>query len=132
MFIDTIVYANGKILEKPKSIEEARENLVLCSNNTNSVITGITLINKYTNEIIQDYQETKVTLTNISDEDIDYYIKNEPNIMYVSGFVIESFVSNFIKNINGSYYNILGVPVEKIYEPFKLGHSLKRFRKINH
>lgn len=114
--IDTIVYANGKILEKPKSIEEARENLVLCSNNTTSVITGIALINKYTNEIIQDYQETKVTLTNISDEDIDYYIKNEPNIMYVSGFVIESFVSNFIKNINGSYYNILGVPVEKIYE----------------
>lgn len=114
--IDTIVYANGKILEKPKSIEEARENLVLCSNNTTSVITGITLINKYTNEIIQDYQETKVTLTNINDEDIDYYIKNEPNIMYVSGFVIESFVSNFIKNINGSYYNILGVPVEKIYE----------------
>ena len=36
--------------------------------------------------------------------------------MYASGFIVETIISNFIKNINGSYYNILGVPVEKVYE----------------
>lgn len=36
--------------------------------------------------------------------------------MFTSGFIVETIVSNFIKNINGSFYNILGVPVEKIYE----------------
>mgnify|MGYP004640847743 FL=1 len=36
--------------------------------------------------------------------------------MYASGFIIETVISNFIENINGSYYNILGIPVEKIYK----------------
>lgn len=114
--LDTVVSVDNKIIEKPHSLEEARNNLKLSSGKTSSVITGIALINKYTNEIIQDYQETKITLNEICDEDINYYIENEPNAMYVSGFVIESVASNFIKNINGSFYNILGVPVEKIYD----------------
>lgn len=114
--LDTVVYVDNKIIEKPHSLEEARNNLKLSSGKTSSVITGIALINKYTNEIIQDYQETKITLNEICDEDINYYIENEPNAMYASGFVIESVASNFIKNINGSFYNILGVPIEKIYD----------------
>ena len=114
--LDTVVYVDNKIIEKPHSLEEARNNLKLSSGKTSLVITGIALINKYTNEIIQDYQETKITLNEICDEDINYYIENEPSAMYASGFVIESVASNFIKNINGSFYNILGVPIEKIYD----------------
>lgn len=114
--MDTVVYSNGKILEKPKTIDEAKRNLKEASNNTNLVITGITLINTITNEIITDYQETKVMLNNISSDDIDYYIENEPNVMHASGYIIETVASNFIKKIDGSFYNILGVPVEKIYE----------------
>ena len=75
-----------------------------------------TKINKYNNEIVQDFQETKITLNNISDEDIEFYIENEPGVLYASGFIVETIVSNFVKSIEGSFYNILGVPVEKIYE----------------
>lgn len=114
--IDTVVLSDNKILEKPNNKEEAKANLKNSSGKTTSVITGITLINKYTNEIVQDFQETKITLDEISDEDIEYYINNEPGVMFSSGFIVETIVSNFIKNINGSFYNILGVPVEKIYE----------------
>lgn len=114
--IDTVVYANGKILEKPKNLKEARDNLKNSAGKTTSVITGIALINKYTNEIIQDFQETKITLNEISEDDIDYYMENEPGVLYASGFIVETIVSNFIKTIDGSFYNILGVPVEKIYE----------------
>lgn len=114
--IDTVVLSGNKILEKPNTKEDAKENLRNSSGKTTSVITGITLINKYTNEIVQDFQETKITLNEISDEDIEYYINNEPDVMFASGFIVETIVSNFIKNINGSFYNILGVPVEKIYE----------------
>lgn len=117
--LDTVVYVNGKILEKPKSIDEAKQNLKICSSNTSYVITGIALINKYNNQIINDYTETKVILNDICDEDIEYYIENEPDVMYASGFVIETIASNFIKKIDGSFYNILGVPVEKIYEYLK-------------
>lgn len=113
--IDTVVFASNKILEA-NTIEEAKENSRLSAGKTTSVITGITLINKYTNEVIQDFQETKITLNEISDEDIEYYIENEPDVMYASGFIVETIASNFIKEIKGSFYNILGVPVEKIYE----------------
>ena len=114
--LDTVVYVDGKILEKPKNLDEVRKFLRLCSNNTTSVITGIAMINKDTNEIIKDTAKTEVTLRNLSDKDIEYYIENEPDKMYVSGFVIETVISNFIEKINGSYYNILGIPVETIYK----------------
>ena len=114
--LDTVVYVDGKILEKPKDLDEVREFLRLCSNNTTSVITGIAMINKDTNKIIKDTAKTEVTLRNLSDKDIGYYIENEPDKMYVSGFVIETVISNFIEKINGSYYNILGIPVETIYK----------------
>lgn len=114
--LDTVVSVGNKILEKPKSINEAKDNLRLCSNNTFKVITGIALINKINNEIINDYQETVITLNKIDECDIDYYIDNDPNVLYASGFTIETVVSNFINKIEGSFYNILGIPVEKIYE----------------
>lgn len=114
--LDTVVYINGKILEKPKSLEEAKKVIKYCQNKTTKVITGIALINKKNNEIINDFVETKVTLRKISNKDINYYIENEPNILNVSGFVLETIISNFIEKIEGSYYNILGIPVETIYK----------------
>jgi septum formation protein len=114
--LDTIVLIENQIIEKPKSIEEAKENLRNSSNKTTKVITGIAMLNKTTNKEIIDYQETLVTFNEIAEEDIDFYIENEPDAMYASGFIVETICSNFIKEIKGSYYNILGVPVEKIYE----------------
>ena len=114
--LDTVVVIGNKILEKPESIHEAKENLRLCSNNTFKVITGIALINQMNNELVSDYQETFITLNKIDECDIDYYIENDSNVLYASGFTIETVVSNFINKIEGSFYNILGIPVEKIYE----------------
>ena len=114
--LDTIVLIDNKIIEKPKTIEEAKQNLRNSSNNTSKVITGIAMLNKRTNEVIVDYQETIITFNRIDEEDIDFYIENEPDALYASGFIIETICSNFLKEIKGSYYNILGVPVEKIYE----------------
>ena len=124
--MDTIVYVDGKILEKPEDLSEARGYIEMCSDNTASVITGLTLINKETNEIINTYCESKATLRKIDDEDIDYYIENEPNILYSSGFIIETIMSNFIDKIEGSFYNILGIPVETIYKyVYDMGYKLK-------
>lgn len=114
--LDTIVLINNNIVEKPKTIEEAKQNLRNSSNNTSKVITGIAMLNKQTNEEIIDYQETLVTFNEIDEEDIEFYIENEKDAMYASGFIVETICSNFINKIDGSYYNILGVPVEKIYE----------------
>ena len=124
--LDTIVYANEIVLEKPKNIDEVRKSIDLCKNNTTSVITGICIINQNTNEVISEYCESKVTLRDISEDDINYYIENEPNIMYSSGFVIETIMSNFIEKIEGSFYNILGIPVETIYKYVNnMGYNLR-------
>lgn len=124
--LDTIVLIDNKIVEKPKSIEEAKNNLRNSSNNTSKVITGIAMLNKITNEVIVDYQETLVTFNEIDEEDIEFYIQNEPDAMYASGFIVETICSNFINKIEGSYYNILGVPVEKIYQILRIwGIKLK-------
>lgn len=124
--LDTVVLANNKILEKPKNLVEARKHIEMCKNNKTSVITGISIINTETGVVINDYAETFVTLRDISNIDIDYYIENEPDILYVSGFVIETIMSNFIDKIEGSYYNILGIPVEIIYKHINnIGYNLK-------
>ena len=128
--LDTINYVNGIIQEKPKDLKEARKNIEKCKNNTTKVITGICSINQNTNEIINDYAETKVTLRDINDIDIDYYMENEPNLMYASGFILETILSNFIEKIDGSYYNILGVPVETIYKYINdMGYNLKDLKE---
>ncbi|MBQ2946604.1 MAG: septum formation protein Maf [Bacilli bacterium] len=124
--LDTINYVDGIIQEKPKDLNDARKNIEMCRNKTTKVITGICIIDQKTNEIINTYAETKVTLRDIDDIDIDYYMENEPNIMYASGFILETILSNFIDKIEGSYYNILGVPVEIIYKYINdMGYNLK-------
>ena len=114
--LDTVVLMNGKIIEKPKTLEEAKENLRKASNNKVSVLTGISLINLDTEEAFTDFQETKVIMNEITEENINYYIEKEKDDLYVSGFVIETVASCFIQSIEGSYYNILGLPVEKFYQ----------------
>lgn len=124
--IDNVVVVDDVIIEKPKSIEEAKCNLVKSSNNVSKVVSGLAVIDTINNKVINTYQETLVYLNEISDEDIEYYINNEEGIMHAAGFIIENIASNFINKIEGSYYNILGVPVEKIYEILKdMGYSLK-------
>ena len=67
-------------------------------------------------------------MNEIDDCDIYYYMDNEKDIMYVSGFIVETVASNFINKIEGSFYNILGVPTEKIYSMIKkLGYHLNDF-----
>lgn len=114
--LDTIVLINDKIVEKPSSKEEAISNLINSSDNENKVLTGITIINQKTKKIYTDVQSTTIKFKKIHREDIEYYIEHEPDVMYASGFIIENIASNFIEKIEGSYYNIIGAPVEKIYE----------------
>ena len=124
--IDNVVVVDDVIIEKPKSIEEARSNLVNSSNKVSKVVSGLAIVDTINNKIINTYQETLVYMNEISEDDIDYYLNNEEGIMYAAGFIIENIASNFINKIDGSYYNILGVPVEKIYEILKdMGYNLK-------
>ena len=123
--LDTVCVIGGEVVLKPKSVEDVKNSIRKSSGSTNKVITGIALIDQTTGKTINTYSETKVTFKHIDEDMIDYYAKHEPNAMYASGFIVETFLSNFIDKIEGSYYNILGVPCEKIFDGLKeLGYNI--------
>ena len=117
--VDTIVYCNSKIYNKPISLEKAYENMKELNNKTSSVITGVCLINKENGNILKEYCETLITLNNMTDDEIKYYINNEKDILSASGFIVENILSRHISKIEGSYVNVLGMPNETIYKMLK-------------
>lgn len=133
--LDTIVYSDNNILEKPKSKKEAMQNLINSSNKKNEVISGICIIYVKDNNILKeivDYDSTYIYFNEIRKEDAKYYAENEKDALYASGFVVETYVSNFVKKIEGNYYNILGVPVSKIYSYLNsLGIYLSDLNDLN-
>lgn len=133
--LDTIVYSNNNILEKPKSKKEAMQNLFNSSNKKNEVISGICIIYVKDNAILKeivDYDSTYIYFNEIRKEDAKCYAENEKDALYVSGFVVETYVSNFVRKIEGNYYNILGVPVSKIYSYLNsLGIYLSDLNDLN-
>ena len=114
--LDTICFVDGKVLEKPIDKNDAINNIKMCMNKETLVITGLSILNQKSDELFTTSVVSKVKIRNMSDKDIEFYINNEENYMYASGFIIETIISNFIEYIDGSFYNILGVPVEEIYK----------------
>lgn len=112
---DTIVVINNKILGKPKDKEEAIHMLQELSDNTHEVITGVTVINK--DNKITFSVTSYVTFKKLSLDDINYYIENDNVYDKAGSYAIQNpILQKYIKEIKGSYYNIVGLPIEKLME----------------
>jgi len=117
---DSVAYFQREILEKPKSKQEAYERLQNFSGNSYEFFTGIHLVdNNYTeSEVIK----TEILMRNLDKEEIIKYLKQDKNFKrYAQGFdPLNTFGTTFIKEIKGSYNNILkGIPLEVIVEMIK-------------
>ena len=123
---DTIIFKNGKKYEKPKSVEQAFENLKELSGGTNIAVTGVTLIDNKLDNVVTFSESTKVTFNNITDDDLKFYIDHHPDILNNAGYTLEGIMSLFLAKLDGDYYNVLGLPLGKIYATLnKMGYSLK-------
>ncbi|MCT4698710.1 Maf family nucleotide pyrophosphatase [Tenacibaculum haliotis] len=112
---DTIVWANNKALGKPKDYNEAFKMLTELSNNTHEVITSICISNKNFKKIIND--TTKVTFKNLSSEEIAYYINTYKPFDKAGAYGIQEWIGKIaITKIEGSYFNVMGFPVHKLYK----------------
>ncbi len=79
---DTIIYMNGKIYEKPKSLEDAKNNIKEMIGKTTYAYTGVTIIDTSKNKIITYYDKASLKLrSNITDKEIDWYVNHEENIL---------------------------------------------------
>lgn len=115
---DTIVLQDGEIIGKPKSREHAIETLKKLSNNTHTVISGVNLFNP--NKEVSFSVQTKVYFDELSEQEIiDYVDKFEP-FDKAGSYAIQEWIGFVgVKKIEGCYYNIVGFPMNAIYQSIK-------------
>ncbi len=129
---DTIGYMDNEKFEKPKNRKEAFENIKKLSGNVNYALTGVTIIDKYKNQIVTFVEKAAVYFNAMTDEEINWYIDNEKNVYDCAGYSMETKASLFVSRIEGDYKSIVGLPICKIYSELKnLGYSIKDFEVMN-
>ena len=115
---DTIVYVDGEVLGKPKDKEDARRMFKLMSGREHQVITGVCVVAK--EKTVQFASVTDVTFTQLEDEEIDYYINNYKPYDKAGAYGIQEWIGYVgITGIHGSYFNVVGLPVQRLYTALK-------------
>lgn len=112
---DTIVWLNNKALGKPKDFEDAFEMLTEMSGTTHKVITSVCI--KTTDKEVVFHEETLVTFTKLSADEINYYLKNYKPFDKAGSYGIQEWIGLVaIEKIEGSYANVVGLPTHRLYE----------------
>lgn len=111
---DTVVAYQGQILGKPTDEADAKRMLTMLSGQTHEVYTGVCVIEDGKTKTF--YEETKVTFYEISDEQIDYYIKTGEPMDKAGSYGIQGKAAVFIKGIEGDYYNVVGFPIARFLQ----------------
>lgn len=111
---DTIVWLDGKVLGKPRDREDALQMLRTMSGRTHEVFTGVCITTT-------DWQrsftaQTEVRFATLSEEEIAYYVDNFQPMDKAGAYGVQEWIGFIgVENISGSYYNIMGLPVQKLY-----------------
>ncbi len=113
---DTIVLAGGNILGKPESGRDAFSMLKHLSGRLHHVITGYSICCKQNGYSFTDSVTTEVVFKNLTETEIDWYIGTKEPFGKAGGYAIQGLGSRFVKRINGSYPNVVGLPVYEVIE----------------
>ncbi len=109
---DTVVLFENQVLGKPIDREDAKRMLHLLSGKTHRVITGFTIISK--EMCISRSVETLVTFNKLSEEDINSYVATGSPLDKAGAYGIQDRVYKIVECIEGSFYNVMGLPVEEL------------------
>lgn len=111
---DTIVWNGKKQFGKPKNEQEAKEMLLELSGVSHEVITAVTLMTK--EKTTSFYDVTKVFFKQLSQDEIDYYILNYKPFDKAGSYGIQEWIGFAgIEKIEGDYFNVVGLPLHKLY-----------------
>jgi septum formation protein len=115
---DTVVTIDNQILGKPKDEEDAKKMLQKLSGKTHQVFTGISI--KTLDKTITETDVADVEFDEISDEEIDFYLKNYKPFDKAGSYGIQEWLGMAkIKKMNGSFYTIMGLPTHLVYKILK-------------
>lgn len=116
---DTIVWLDGAALGKPADEADARRMLRGMSGKTHSVFTGVTITTKA--EQRSFVAQSDVTFAQLTDEEIDYYIAKYRPMDKAGSYGAQEWIGYIgMSNIVGSYFNVMGLPVQRLYSELKL------------
>ena len=124
---DTIVEFKGKIIGKAKNKAQAFQILKSLINRSHNLITGVAITELNDPKVVVDYDCTSVTFLDISDNEIRNYINTEEWKGRAGAYSIRDRASLFIKEIRGSPSNVIGLPMQKIFEILKKDFGLNLF-----
>jgi len=114
---DTVVYLNEKILNKPKDLKEAKKYLRMLSGKKHVVYTGVNVINNVTGKEVYGHEKTVVEFRKLTNEEIDYYVDKFKPLDKAGAYGIQDdFGCLFINKITGDYYNVVGLPLVRLYK----------------
>lgn len=112
---DTIVWCDGQVLGKPKDEEDAKAMLRSLSGKTHQVYTGVCLT-RQEGEVEALSCRTDVTFRELSEEEIDYYVSHYRPLDKAGAYGIQEWIGYVAcTNLEGSYFNVMGLPVEQLY-----------------
>lgn len=124
---DTVVVLNNNILGKPKDSSDAFNMIKQLSGKTHQVITGISLINLNANQKIIDYVVSNVKFKNLSEEDIKDYIQTNESLDKAGAYGIQGFGAMLVEEIQGDYFNIVGLPISRLSDLLKKHFNINLF-----
>lgn len=112
---DTIVVQDGRIFGKPKDLKDAKKMLRRLSSKPQQLYTGIAVIDRDKNKTLVDCEKTKVYMDQLTDKEIDRYFIQVSPLDKAGSFDIQGKGALFIRRIEGCFYNVVGLPLRKLY-----------------
>lgn len=126
---DSIVLIDGEILEKPVSISDARRMMRLLNGDTHQVLTGYAIVHAGNAHAFSDVEITEVTFKCMTDEEMEWYIETPEPYDKAGGYAIQGLGSFMVRQIKGSYTNVVGLPVcEVLDQLYRLGVISRQIR----
>lgn len=113
---DTTVVVEGEILGQPGDADNARRMLSLLSGKWHEVITGVALVRAESKRSVVDHVVTRVRFSEMSDEEIAWYAASGEPFDKAGAYAIQGLASLFVEEVDGEYFNIVGLPIRKVYE----------------
>ena len=115
---DTVVICEGEILGKPKDREDAARMLQLLSGKTHHVVTGVTV--RSAEKTVSFAVRSNVTFADLEQDEIDYYIEHCKPYDKAGAYGIQEWIGYVgISGLEGSFYNVMGLPTRKLYQALK-------------
>ena len=114
---DTTVVVDGEALAKPDDAEDAARMLRLLSGRSHDVLTGVCLVSEERKFVY--VETTRVHMTVMEESEIAWYVATREPFDKAGGYAVQGLASRFVAGIDGSYANVVGLPISRVYEVLK-------------